>query len=83
MTRPVLCFALEKGNIVGAAINFGFYIIMKTFSNFPHQSWSHCSEVFMLSNNFQKKSEKYYETSNQFFPKINKSVLLLINHIQM
>ena len=56
MIWSVLCSALEKGNIAGPAMNFGFYIIAKTFSNFPHSSWSHC--LFMLSNNFQKKVRK-------------------------
>ena len=82
MIWSVLCSALEKGNIAGPAMNFGFYIIAKTFSNFPHSSWSHC--LFMLSNSFQKKSqENITKFLKIFFPEINKSVLLFINHIQI
>ena len=68
MIRPVLYFVLEKGNIVGEAMNFGFHNITKTFSNFPHPSWSYYWELFMLSNNFRKKSEKYYNISKNVFP---------------
>ena len=38
MICPILYFASEKRNIVGAAINFGFYIIIKNFSTFFHPS---------------------------------------------
>ena len=84
LIRPVFCFASEKRNIVGGAINFGFYIIIKNFSTFSHPLWSQCPQLFMFNNIFRKKSEKYYKISeNFFFPEINKFVLVFINQIEM
>ena len=69
MIRPVLCFVLEKGNLVGAATNFGFYIIMKTFSNFPHQSCHIAHSYLCLATIFEKSQKNITKFPRNFFPR--------------
>ena len=65
MIWPVFCFALEEGNIVGEAMNFGFYNITKTLPNFPHPSWSHTHSYLCLATIFEKSRKNIMK-----FPRI-------------
>ena len=81
MIRPVVCFALEKGVIVGAAMSFSFYIIIKTFSNFLIY-YGHTTHSYLcLATIFETSWKNITKFPKKFFPEIDKSVLLFINHI--